>query len=65
MSDMTEKVLAVEARAKKVPIKIGDLCKLAKINRTTWQRWKSGDRRPMLPAWERIMEAIDVAERGE
>ena len=59
---MLEKILAVETRAKAVGLGITAMCQHSGINRTTWQRWKSGDRHPGLESWENVLETVMAAE---
>ena len=55
-------ITAAELRAKAIGLSIDRLCLESEIDRSTWQRWKSGKCGPLLSKW---MDVEDVLARHE
>lgn len=61
MADLSNLVKAAEARARSAGLTIPQLCDRAKINRSTWQRWKAGKVGPTVTTWERVKQVLEDA----
>ena len=58
---IAQKVKETEAQAKKAGLTPQKLCDLAKINRTTYQRWKAGKTQPLWDSFARLENVIKEA----
>jgi transcriptional regulator with XRE-family HTH domain len=62
-------VTRVEAGIKSAGITVDEFCKAARVNRATWQRWKSGKHHPhpsSVMGMERLLdEMVRAIKSGE
>ena len=61
--DIPAECRTIEARVKAAGGRVDEMCRLAEINRATWQRWKSGDREPLIGGWNRVHAVVAEFER--
>ena len=60
-----KKVLLVEAKIKKNGLRLEDVLHAARVNRSTWTRWKSGATNPYFNTWAAVERALnDLIEKG-
>jgi hypothetical protein len=59
MDTPKQQVLALESRLKSVGVRIDDVLAAAKVDRSTWTRWKQGKLTPKLTSWQRLQAAVD------
>lgn len=45
--------------AKACGLTIADLCREARVDRATWQRWKAGTHQPLLSKWTSVEAVIE------
>ena len=60
--NIPNEIRAIELRTKGAGHSVDDLCKAARINRATWQRWKGGESIPNLRSWLRVTSALQTFE---
>jgi transcriptional regulator with XRE-family HTH domain len=48
---LKEDMQALEARLKDAGFTVADLCRAAKIARSTWDRWQRGETEPNTKTW--------------
>lgn len=58
MNEFPALVRRTEARAKELGLSVPELCRRAKVNRATWQRWKAGKNWPNTKRWAAIEAVI-------
>lgn len=59
---LTAEEIEREANAK--GLSAAQLCRLANINQSTFQRWKAGAM-PQVPTYNRVLAIIEAAEKKE
>lgn len=59
MQTIAQRIDKIEDEATKAEIPISRICNSAKINNSTYQRWKTGITQPTLAAWERFTAAFE------
>ena len=56
--DIPKRLQALEQQAKKHNVRMDDACREARIDYTTYWRWREGKSSPGLDAWERLQSAV-------
>lgn len=56
---ISEYIRDVEVQLSEKGIAVQDVCDAAKLNRATYQRWKSGEAKPLWESWQRFLEAVE------
>lgn len=56
---VSERIAAVEERAKERGLSVADLCVAAHVHRATWQRWKAGRGEPGVTQWDAVEALIE------
>ena len=57
---ISQEIAAIESRLHKSGLTLSAFLKVAGVNSSMWQRWRSGQDKPMLDSWRRI----EAAERS-
>jgi predicted transcriptional regulator len=52
----------IERRAKVVGVSAAKLCKMAKVHRATFWRWKQGNQTPSIATYQRLIDALCSVE---
>lgn len=55
---------ALETRACRAGLSMPDVLARAKVNRSTWDRWKAGNYLPQMRLWRAIIGVIERRERA-
>lgn len=55
---ISEKINEIEKKAREVGLSPAKLCKLASIDRATYQRWKAGKTTPLWDNFTRLENAL-------
>ena len=63
--NIEDEVSEVEKKLKASGLKVDDVLRLAKVDRSTWTRWKSGASIPRLDTWRSVERAILHLTHGE
>jgi predicted transcriptional regulator len=58
--DTAEEVIAFEKRVREQGLSLGDVLRMACVDRSTWTRWKSGTTTPRLDNWRAVERAADA-----
>lgn len=61
---MTELIQKLEQRAAVLGLPINELCRRAKIRRSTFTRWKSDETQPTMRLYQRVLRVLEKAERA-
>lgn len=64
LMNIVDEITRFEEQAKADGLRIGDVLASAKVDRSTWTRWKAGTTTPLLDKW-RAVEAAAAALRSE
>jgi hypothetical protein len=59
--NIQQEIADIEQRLADAGESVGEYCKRAGINRSTWTRWKAGATAPNMRSWQRV---IDAAQEG-
>jgi hypothetical protein len=57
--DISKRAELLEQRAKSHGLRMRDVCVAADLDFSTFWRWKKGEVKPSLEAWERLQATID------
>ena len=52
----------IEHRAAELGLKMAEVCRRAKANTSTWQRWKKGQFTPNLATYNSIIDVLNQQE---
>lgn len=59
METSREHVLALEQRVRGAGVTVAAVLRDAKIDRSTWTRWRQGQQEPTLANWNRVLASVD------
>lgn len=59
MDTPRDHVLALEKRLKAERVSLGEVLTEARIDRSTWTRWKAGTYEPKMKSWMRVKTAAE------
>ncbi len=52
-------IRTMESKLQEAGETVGDLCLRADVARSTWVRWKNGQRQPNMGTWVKVIQAFD------
>jgi hypothetical protein len=56
---ISEQVASLEARAQAAHITIAEILREARVDRSTWTRWRNDRTSPRMDNWQAVNEAAD------
>ena len=61
----TDEILALEKAARIAGFRVADILRAAKLDRSTWTRWRNGVTSPRLDNWRTVHRAVDELIAGK
>jgi hypothetical protein len=59
-----QKIAQIERSLRRAKVSVNTVCREARVDRSTWTRWKTGKTEPNVKTWEKVKAALPDEARA-